>query len=141
VGGCERAAAALRNARESLAPTGRLIVDVERRAGGLIKTELEPFTLPWYGLSEFSAMLAGLCGDPRCVSNSKRDLFFIPERSVVLLHQNGATPACRYARMVSGTTGNVCPVRACHLAKCRARAAVAGHRGAGAAGRRAMALR
>jgi hypothetical protein len=28
-----------------------------RRAGELIKTELEPFTLQWYGLSEFSAML------------------------------------------------------------------------------------
>jgi hypothetical protein len=27
------------------------------RAGELIKTELEPFTLQWYGLSEFSAML------------------------------------------------------------------------------------
>jgi SAM-dependent methyltransferase len=101
VTGCERAAAALRNARESLAPAGRLIVDVEPprlsagpaplrrwwhgydlltltghtevdavaqrmtswnryelwRAGELIKTELEPFTLQWYGLSEFSAML------------------------------------------------------------------------------------
>ncbi len=101
VTGHERAAAALRNIRESLAPGGRVIVDVEPpqlsagaaplrhwrdgddlltltghteadavtqrtttwnryelwRDGHLIKTELEPFTLQWYGLSEFSAML------------------------------------------------------------------------------------
>ncbi len=101
VTGHDRAAAALRNIRDSLAPGGRFIVDVgpprlpagraplrhwwhgdelltltghteadavaQRttswnryelwRAGELIKTELEPFTLQWYGLSEFSAML------------------------------------------------------------------------------------
>jgi SAM-dependent methyltransferase len=95
VTGHDRAAAALRNIRDSLAPAGRLIVDVEPprlsagpapmrhwwhgedlltltghtevdavtqrttswnryelwRAGELIKTELEPFTLQWYGLS------------------------------------------------------------------------------------------
>ena len=100
--GRDRAAATLRNIRESLAPGGRLIVDVEPpqfsagpapvrhwwhgddlltltvahtqvdavtqrttswnryelwRAGELIKTELELFTLQWYGLSEISAML------------------------------------------------------------------------------------
>jgi SAM-dependent methyltransferase len=102
VTGRDRAAAALRNIRESLAPPGRLIVDVEPpqlspgldphrhwwhgdelvtltaghtevdavtqrtttwgryelwRDGELIRTELEPFTLQWYGLGEFSAML------------------------------------------------------------------------------------
>jgi SAM-dependent methyltransferase len=99
--GRDRAAAALRNARQSLAAAGRLIVDVEPpqftpgpfplrywwhgdelltltghceadaaaqritcwnryelwRDAGLIRTELQPFTLQWYGLEEFAAML------------------------------------------------------------------------------------
>lgn len=101
VTGPERATAALRNIRESLAPAGRLIVDVEPpqlladqppfrdwwhgdelvtltghtqadavtqrttgwlryelwREGELVRTELQLFTLQWYGLGEFSAML------------------------------------------------------------------------------------
>lgn len=102
VTGRERAAAALRNAQQSLASGGRLIVDVEPpelsagpfplrywwhgdelltltghgeadaaaqrmtfwnryelwRDAELIRTELQPLTLQWYGLAEFSAMLS-----------------------------------------------------------------------------------
>ena len=101
VTGRDRAAAALRNIGESLAPAGRLIVDVEPpqllpaqpplrhwwhgdelltltghnqsdavaqrttgwlryelwREGELVRTELQLFTLQWYGLAEFTAML------------------------------------------------------------------------------------